>query len=294
MKFSSKVVLGYLVTVHSLFASENIMDRLDGPDILASTKRLKSLFLGQSIGQPLGNDGSCSFDKDKAYISFRGNRNSLQEFIQMANVSKKELSGYSVNGRVQKSAFDIFKTHEQPMLEHIKSYSATNHISFNDIKFTVEGYSRGTAFVNLAAISIMDNLNVRPINILNYGPISIFDQQAADEYNTRIGKKNHINFIAQEDFIPPIFTGQKPLDFSMFSLKGDFKSVGTDIQFSAYNSSSYREKVEAKEYLYLDPNFSLILPEFLNCEAWNAHTPELYEDMSDVYFKERKTLHLED
>lgn len=296
MKYLSKVMLGYFVAAHSLFASESIMDRLDGPDILASTKRLKTLFLGQSVGQPLGNDGSCSFDRDKAYISFRGSRSNFLELLQIANTDKKELSGYSIRGKVQKNAYDIFKTNEQSMLNCVKSYSAANHISFNDIKFTVEGYSRGTTFAKLAAISIMDNLGIQPVNVLNYSPISIFDQQAADQYNARIGKQNHINFMAKEDFVPPIFTGQKPLNikviFTKFSLKGDFKSVGTDIEFSGYNSSSYREKVQSNKYPYLDPNFAAFMPRFLSAEAWNAHMPELYEDMSDVYFREHKRLHL--
>lgn len=44
MKLLLKSIICCFMAANSLFASENIMDRLEGPDILASTKRLKTLF----------------------------------------------------------------------------------------------------------------------------------------------------------------------------------------------------------------------------------------------------------
>ena len=288
-------MLGYLIAVYSSFASDNIMDRLDGSDIFASTERLKIFSLNQSIEYPLGKDGSCSFDKDKAYITFKGNKGNFGEILQIANTDKEKLIGYSIKGKVQKNVYDIFKSHEHLMLEYIKLYSARNHISFNDIKITVEGYSRGTTFAKLAAISITDNLGVRPINVLNYAPISIFDQQAADQYDLIIGKYNHINFIADEDFVPPIFTGQKPLVLKIFNytLKGDFKPVGIDIPFSAYNSTVYCKEVQRNHYLHLSDGLYACMPFSLSVKEWNAHMPEIYNFMSLVSYKRQKKFYLE-
>ena len=280
MKSLSKSIMIFF-TSSSLFASSQstIFDRVDGPDVLKATQMLQAAFERGNIGERIGNDVYLNFEGNKVFITSAGCRNPFELFA-IASSETTELKGYTVEGKVQKNAFDTFKAIELEMLKCIRIYSEKNHLSFNDMTFNLQGFSKGTHLTPLQAITLVDNLGIKTPNILNFSHLSTFDETAAINYNARVGKYNHANFIAHEDFAPPIFTGEKPL----LGTNLKFKSVGIDLKFSAHSSSSYREKVARNEYPYLVPATRLFAPFVITSAQWNAHMPETYTNGSHANY----------
>ena len=296
MKFLSKMILNFLIVIYSVFATEDIVNRLKSCDIKASTTRLydrlTNQFTEEFMGKYdrfLGDIGTCCFKNHEAYISFRGSQG-LQEPWQMACNRKIQLNDYDIFGEVHRNAYETFKKYESTMLNCIELYCEEESISLKNI--TVEGYSRGTAFAALAAASVKYNFDCPSFNVLCYSPVSMFDENAAYDYNKLIGNKNHINFIAREDLIPPFFTGQRSsnriIDAFVYPFKCNFTPIGTDIIFSATDSALYAQSVKTGVYPNLDSRFRRVMPWLLSAETWNAHMPELYNEMSPKSFELEK------
>ncbi len=239
-------------------------------DIAESIGRVQRVFDGDYGRLPINEEnvpiGSVTAVAEKVAVSFRGNRNNTWEVIECGDIMTDSLRHVGFKGQVHRGINHSFQKIRKEVLSKVQECLSEGQLE----NFIIEGHSRGTGIAALIAAFMRKKFPTSSISVLTYSPMAIFDENGAQNYTTLIGKENHLSFVAQGDFLPPLFE------------KVGFYHVGRKIEFNPDASHFYRSNVAENHYPYLTTNKMLALPVklMLGAKGWNAHMLETYRDIA--------------
>lgn len=249
-------------------------------DIEESSQRLIAVFKGDYGQYPIEEDQrkvgrlTLSADRKTIFVTYRGSVNSLYEAISCLFFWKTSLPDLAP-GRVHAGLGSAFQKVNASFQRALDDLQADVQIPRDQIKFVVEGYSRGSGLAALTALAIEEKFPKSCVNVLTYSTMNIFDEEAARHYKALIGAR-HWSFLCQEDLAPritgPLFCG--------------FCEIGNPISFSAASSPRYCRNVANNHYAYL-PSGSIItwmMRQLIPVTYWEAHMPHTYQELAPTAF----------
>lgn len=252
-------------------------------DIEASGQRLLAVFTGDYGQYPIEEDqrkvGRLTLDSDRktVFVTYRGSVNSLFEVVSCLFFWKTNLPEL-LPGKVHAGLGNAFQKVNGSFQRALDDLLADSQIPRDQLKFVIEGYSRGSGLAALTALVVKERFPRNSVNVLTYSTINIFDEESAKYYEALIGD-HHWSFLCQEDVVPRIIG----------PLSCGFCQVGKPITFSAASSQFYNQNVEKKRYAYL-PSGSFIawmLKQLIPVTYWEAHMPHTYQKLAPTAFSKK-------
>lgn len=181
--------------------------------------------------------GCMRFEDNNIFITFRGSQG-YQELWSSRNKRLHSLQsvGLNLEGRGHEGycwEFQNLVPLRQNILYQLQTYGCEQQ----HLNLTLEGSSKGAVWAALMAADLKGSSELQQVNVcvLTYALANIFDPPGVESYNGLVGKKNHLNFWAQED------------EIARYADVSD-QFIGTLIPFFAQELDGYQQRVRDQAF----------------------------------------------
>lgn len=274
--------------------AQDALNVMTEADIIRSSNLVRNTFLGtyepssKKIIDPQTGEkiGQISFAGKQVNVTFRATLSNPMELISNLNFTEASLQNLNFfdNGAKGHAGF-VAATNgvKKFIFEAIHTYQREASLKPEDMTIIANGQSRGTAIGTLLAAYLKGTpeYSATPTYVLNYAPLPLFNIAARDECHHKLGQRNILNFICQEDAVLKLINK---------TMGENWKSSGTDIHFSAADYQEFKNRTG--NYTHLSQKW-LVMPLQLvqiDAKGWEGHMPETYLHSADA-FKNYKQMH---